>query len=113
MRHFLVQALGRAQGLAGVVQEYLVGGGGGPHLAGATFEQTRVEGLFDLGDLVAECRLHGVAAACGRGEATFFGHGHGQFQLAQGRHAISQDDGCGEDNALERCRPAAHTAHIP
>lgn len=89
LRHFLVQALGSAQGLAGVVQEHLAGGGG-PHPAGAAFEQACTEGLFDLGDLVAERRLHGVAAARSGGETAFFGHGHGKFQLAQGQHAISK-----------------------
>ncbi|MHA7478206.1 hypothetical protein [Xanthomonas euvesicatoria] len=62
---------------------------------------------------MAERRLHGVAAARSSGEAAFFGHGNGKFQLAQGQHAISKKDGDGENNTLERCVSAAHTVHIP
>lgn len=110
--HFFMQALGRAQRLPRVVQKHLAGGGGA-HLAGAAFEQARAQQLLDLGDLVAERGLHGVAAARGRSEAAFVGHRHGELQLAQGQHAISKQDGNGENNTLERWPCTDHTAPHP
>ncbi len=87
LRHLLVQAFGRTQRGAGVVQEHLAGGGR-PYLPRAALEQARAQRFLDLGDLVAQRRLHRVAAPRGGGEAAFLGHSDREFELAQGQHGI-------------------------
>ncbi len=98
-RHFLLQPVGGLQGEPGVAQEHFTGRGG-PHLAVAAFEQACAEGVLQPRHLVAQRRLHGMAARGGGGEPALLGDGDDELQLAQGEHAITQKDGKDENNTL-------------
>ena len=105
---FLQAALILVQHIAGPVQEHLAGGGG-PYLPVAALEQASAEGILQPCDLVAQRRLHGVAAGRRSGEAAFLGDRYGEFELAQGEHAITETDGWDENNTLASLMAAAQT----
>lgn len=64
-------------------------GRGDPYLARQAFEQGGLQFLFQVGDLVAERRLHDVAALGGAGEVALFGQGHAELELFEVHAMVS------------------------
>jgi len=75
-------------------------GGGGPHLARQAFKQRRAQFLLQCGDLVAECRLHHMAAFGGTGEIALLGQGNGKLELLEIHPTISFTDGKDDDDSF-------------
>ncbi|MNN53744.1 hypothetical protein D3C81_1685190 [compost metagenome] len=65
-----------------LVQQCLAGGCY-QHLPWPALEQASAQLLLQAGDLVAECRLHHVAALGSTGEVAFLGDGNGEFELLE------------------------------
>lgn len=80
---------GRFQRQARLAEQRLAGRRD-PHLARPALEQPGAQLLLQAGDLVAERRLHHVAALRGAGEVAFLGEGDGEFELLE-VHGLHRD----------------------
>ena len=68
-------------------------GRGDPHLARQAFEQGGLQFFFKMGDLVAERRLHDVAALRGTGEVALLGQRDRELELLEVHRSICFQDG--------------------